>query len=274
MNVSNDWPRPWLYFRVFLTFLAAYILLFLGCSLFGNTNLLPGLIIVGAMLVPISSVMLFVEMNVFRNVSMYKVALIFLVGGCASLFFTLILFEFFPFESLDFIGALITGIVEEIGKAAIIYIFLKRLAADKVLVGLLIGATIGAGFAAFETAGYALNILMAYGWDQMMDTIFLRNILTPGGHIAWGAISGAAIVLACKNGYSVSNLFSTRFLKLFIVPVVLHFIWDSPIANIGSEFYLMYLILIAVVWAFLLALINLGLSEVPTSNQNQTQNQP
>ena len=36
--VSKEWPRPWLYSRVFLMFTAAFALLWLCCNLFGNPN--------------------------------------------------------------------------------------------------------------------------------------------------------------------------------------------------------------------------------------------
>ena len=260
-EVSSDWPHPWLYARVFLTFLIAYIILFLGCDIFGNINLLPGLIIVGALIIPLSSVMLFTELNVFRNVSMYRICQVFLLGGTLSLLFTLVLFSIITPERLDWSGAFITGIVEEIGKGVIIYFILRRMNASKILVGLLIGATVGAGLAAFETAGYSLRIMLASGWESMLQTIFVRNLLSPGGHIAWGAVTGASIIIACKDSYTVENIFSLRFLKLFAIPVVLHFLWDSPLSLIGADFFLVYIILIIVVWAFTLSLIDRGLDE-------------
>ena len=265
-KVSGEWPYPWLYFRVFISLLIAYFLLYLGCDLFENINLLPGLIILGALLVPVSAVILFYEMNVFCDVSIYMVFHVFLIGGCAALVLTLVLFSFISPEKLDYTGALLTGIIEEVGKAAIIYVFLKRMNPRKILVGLLIGATVGAGFAAFETAGYSLRILLANGWEPMLSTIFVRNLLAPGGHIAWGAISGAAIILACRESYSIDSIVSFRFLRLFLIPVILHFLWDSPLADIGSDFFLMYIFLIIIVWAFVLGLIDMGLAEVPSQN--------
>lgn len=261
-DISKEWIRPWLYFRVFLTFLATYVILYLGCTIFNNINLLPGLIFIGAMIVPISSVMLFTELNIWRNVSVFRIFQTFLIGGCASLFITLLLFSFITPESLDYSGAFLVGAVEEIGKALIIYTFLKQMRSDKILVGLLIGCTIGAGFAAFETAGYGLRMMIIDGWESMTQTLFLRNILTPGGHVAWGAITGAAISIACKGGFCIDNIFSTKFFRLFIIPIILHFIWDSPISGIGQDYFLVYIILIIVVWTFLLSIINLGLSEI------------
>ena len=186
-SVSQQWPHPWLYSRVFFMFAVAFSLLYVCCAVFGNTNAIPGLIVVGAFTVPLSGLILFLEVNAYRNISLYDIALIFLVGGCASLVATLFLFSIIGVSELDFIGALLVGLIEEIGKAVIVYYFIKKLARQNILPGLLIGAAVGAGFAAFESAGYAMNYLLAGGWDMMLDVIFLRGFLTPGGHIAWAA---------------------------------------------------------------------------------------
>ena len=152
-EVSKDWPHPWLYSRVFLMFAIAFALLWVCCSMFQNPNALPGLIVVGSFTVPLSTLILFLELNAWRNVSLYEVIKTFLVGGCASLVATLFLFSFFGAHELDFFGAFLTGFIEETGKAVIVYYFLRRLGKLSILSGLLIGAAVGAGFDAFESAG-------------------------------------------------------------------------------------------------------------------------
>lgn len=238
-RVSQQWPHPWLYSRVFLMFAVAFFLLYICCVVFGNTNAIPGLIVVGSFAVPLSGLVLFLEVNAYRNISLYDIALIFLIGGCASLVATLFLFSIVGINELDFIGALLVGIIEEVGKAIIIYYFIKRLEKCNILPGLLIGASVGAGFAAFESAGYAMNYLLAGGWDMMLDVIFLRGFLTPGGHIAWAAITGAAMCIASKQCGEISSdiLTNKKFGRLFIIPILLHALWDSPISNIGADIY-------------------------------------
>lgn len=115
-EVSKDWPHPWLYSRVLLMFLSAFGLLWLCCSVFGNMNALPGMIVVGSFAVPLSTMILFLEVNAWRNVSMYEVIQTFLVGGCASLVVTLFLFSIYSVDELDFLGAIVVGLIEEIGK--------------------------------------------------------------------------------------------------------------------------------------------------------------
>lgn len=263
-SVSQNWPHPWLYSRVFLMLAVAFFLLYICCALFENTNAIPGLIVVGSFTVPLSGLVLFLEVNAYRNVSLYDIALIFLVGGCASLVTTLFLFSIINVNELDFIGALTVGVIEEVGKAVIVYYFIKKLGKRNILPGLLIGAAVGAGFAAFESAGYAFNHLLGGGWDIMLDVIFLRGILAPGGHIAWAAIAGAAMAIASKEyGEVCSDVLTNRkFLRLFIIPILLHAIWDSPLANIGADIYFLPILLTFVVWVIVLILINMGLSEI------------
>lgn len=264
-DVSRDWPHPWLYSRVFFMFFLASALLWVCCAFFGNLNALPGLIVIGSFTVPLSTMILFLEVNAYRNISFYEVMRIFLVGGCASLVATLFLFSIFGVEELDFFGALSVGVIEELGKAIIVYYFIKNTKRPTILAGLLVGASVGAGFAAFESAGYAMNLLFAGGWEMMMDTIFLRGFLAPGGHVTWAAITGAAMAITAKSyqrGVTTEIFTDSRFLRLFAIPVLLHALWDSPLSAIGAEIYLLPLSLTAIVWIVVMILINMGLSEV------------
>ncbi len=265
--VSRDWPHPWLYSRVFFAFVMAFTLLWVCCVVFQNVNTLPGLIVVGSFTVPLATMVLFLELNAWRNISVYEVIKTFLVGGCASLVATLTIYSFVGIHDLDFIGAFITGLVEETGKAIIVYVFLRRLGHLRILSAMLIGAAVGAGFAAFESSGYAMQLLLENGWETMMGAIFLRGFLTPGGHVTWAAISGAALVIAARSagGLSLGIFGNRKFLRLFIIPVALHGLWDSPLAAIGSSLFLVPTILTALVWVVIMILINMGLSEVSRS---------
>ncbi len=283
-EVSKDWPHPWLYSRVLLMFLIAFGLLWICVSGFSNFNALPGMIVVGSFAVPLSIMILFMEINAWRNISMYHVIKTFLVGGCASLAATLFLFSIYTTDEMDFVGAFTIGITEEIGKAIIVYVFLKHLNIQTILSGMLIGASIGAGFAAFESAGYAMQPLVAFfqssgyyaAYGQTIDeeimndainqSIFMRGFLAPGGHVAWAAISGAALVIVhkVKGMYDTSIFTDMKFLRLFLIPVVLHSLWDSPLNNVCNEIlpFSGCIALIMFVWIVLLILINMGLEEV------------
>lgn len=280
--VSKDWPHPWLYSRVFLMFAIAFVMLWTCCNVFGNPNALPGMIVVGAFTVPLSLVILFLEVNAWRDVSLYKVVQMFLVGGCASLVATLLIYSLFGNFGMGYFGALLTGIIEEVGKVVIVLWFLRRMDHLSILKGLLVGASVGAGFAAFESAGYAMQPLIAFlqqsgymaAYGQMSDAssmmdainsnIMLRGVLAPGGHVTWAAVSGAALVIAGKarQVMDASLLTDSRFLRLFAIPVVLHALWDCPLAAIGIELMLVPLLLTVTIWIVVLILINMGLAEV------------
>lgn len=287
-NISKEWPHPWLYSRVFLMFFIAFILLWICVDHFDNNNALPGMIVVGSFTVPLATMILFLEVNAWRNISMYHVIKTFLVGGCASLVATLFLFSIYDVGEMDYIGAFSVGVIEELGKAVIVYAFLKHLKIRAILPGMLVGASIGAGFAAFESAGYAMQPLMAFwqnsgfyaAYGQALDgnglievvnqSIFLRGFLAPGGHVAWAAISGAALVIVgkTKGEYDTSFFTDAKFLRLFLIPVVLHGLWDCPFVNVTCNQIVPFsgwIALIISVWVVLLILINMGLSEVSRS---------
>jgi RsiW-degrading membrane proteinase PrsW (M82 family) len=136
---------------------------------------------------------------------------------------------------------MLTGIIEEVAKLAIVaFILLRNKKMKYALNGLLVGAAIGAGFAAFESAGYAFRIFLnsllgsqlnvAIAYDQMMDNIILRAFLAPGGHVIWAAMSGYAVMLVKKSGDNTFFLNQKAFWRIFWIPILLHAVWDMPIA--------------------------------------------
>src|SRR5699024_6854109 len=124
----------------------------------------------------------------------YEVTKMFFGGGAASLVMTLLLFSVFPVYDLDFTGAVIVGFVEEVGKLAIIAYFIRKLNPKYILNCLLICATIGAGFSAFESAGYEYSFCLKFGHNAIMSTIFTRAWMAIDTHTVWAAIDGVALV--------------------------------------------------------------------------------
>ena len=261
-EISTSWPKPWLFSRVFLVLAITYILLSISTFIFQNSNAVPGLIVIGAFTVPFSLLIFFWETNAPRNISMYEIAKMFFLGGAASLVMTLFLYSIFPIYELDYMGAIGVGVLEEVGKLLIIAYFIKQFNAKYILNGLLIGAAIGAGFASFESAGYAFNLGMIYGEEAMIKNIFDRAWTSIGGHVVWSAISGAALVYVKGNNQLSSNHFMEgRFIKLFLVSITLHAVWDMPLYFL-HQFYLLFIILIISAWLFIFTLMNAGLKQL------------
>lgn len=271
-EVSDSWSKPWLFSRIFLAALLVFGALLVAVTSFENSNALPGLIIIGAFAVPFSVLIFFFETNVYQNISIFEVIKIFFIGGVVSILSTLLLYEFVTFsDEATYFGvmtvtdAFLVSIVEELGKAVIVVYFINKYQINKILNGLLIGAAIGAGFAAFETLGYVFTELLGYG--DVIGLIILRGWMSIGTHLAWSAIIGGAVIIVKKtNSFNIKQLFDTRFIFFFASAVVLHGVWDMGIVLLNSEL-LIYVLLIVAAWIELFILMSAGLKEVSEFRQ-------
>lgn len=264
-DISEINPRnagAWVYFRIFIFFLIAYIPTRIGFIVYGNSNFLPAMIMLAAFAMPVTVLIFFFEINIFKNIPFYKTMQYFIWGGALSLIFAILLFTLdFNTDISTYTGAMMVGLIEEIAKAVIVALFIFR---DKkckfILNGLLIGAAVGAGFAAFETAGYILRFGIQNGLATMLEVIKLRGFLAPGGHVAWAAIEGAGLMLA-KGFETISkkHLNDKRFLLVCLIPIVLHGVWDMPIQ---TPMYLLQIGLTVLAWIVIIYFINLGLKQI------------
>ena len=261
-EITAQWPKPWLYSRVFVFLAVTSLILYFILLEFQNINAIPGFIFMGAMTVPFALLVFFWEVNAPRNISIFSVVSMFFVGGVLSLVCTLILYKITGAGNLSYIGALLVGLVEEAGKIVVVAYYMKKTDSKYILNGLLLGACVGAGFAVFESAGYAFrNLLETSSTDVMLNVTLLRGVLSLGGHVVWTAIAGAA--LAATKGerpFNYSMLTSGRFLFFFAISVVLHGIWDCPLQFLGA--YGKYIALIVVAWVVTLPLISSGLKQI------------
>lgn len=204
--------------------------------------------------------------NTFKKHTDEELDEVFICGGLslilAILFFSL---DFKTYINTYF-GALMVGLIEEVAKAAIVALFLfKSKKSNYILNGLLVGAAVGAGFAAFETAGYILRFGLSNGLDMMLHVIKLRGFLAPGGHVAWAAIEGAALMYV--KGFDKldkKHLNDKRFLLICLIPILLHGIWDMPISD---PIYLLHIAITVIAWLVIIYFINLGLKQVDDAKE-------
>lgn len=261
-DISSVWPKPWLFSRVFLTFLVTYAMLWICLNDFGNPYALPGLMLIGSFAVPFSLVFFFFETNAPRNISIFDIVRMFFLGGVASIIVTLVLYTIFPVYRISITSAFVIGMVEELGKLLIVIGFVSQLNVKYILNGLLIGAVIGAGFASFESAGYAFRAFQTMRNETFLNVIVMRAWTSIGTHAVWTAIAGAALVLVKQNKpFTIGLLFKARFLKLMIIPIFLHAFWDMPLPIIGDSI-IKVMVLIMISWLFILVMINSGLKQV------------
>lgn len=264
-DINPKEASAWVYFKILIFFIIAYIPTRIGFVTYGNSNFLPAMVMLAGFAVPVAVLIFFFEINLFRNIPFYKVLKYFIIGGGASLLTAILYFSIPYFANktavLDVQGAFFVSLIEETAKTIIVAFFLFRNKNCKyILNGLLIGAAVGAGFGAFETAGYILRNGMQNGLQVMLEVIKLRSFLAPGMHVAWATIEGGALMYV--KGFEKldkKHLNDKRFLLICLIPVVLHWLWDCPIS---SPLYIFHIGLTVVAWIVIIYFINLGLKQI------------
>ena len=262
--IETSWPKPWAFFRTLMFSGILYGGLLLMWEQFKYKTTLPGLVMVGSFAVPIATVVLFFELNVRKNISIFQVVRWLLLGGVLSLIATG-MNNMFIGSKLDFLGASVAGLTEEPAKLLILILVVNDRRYPYILNGMLFGAAIGAGFAAFETAGYAF--FATQDIDSAKGILLMRGILSPFAHIAWTAMSAAALWrVKGSNPFRFRMLIDHRFVRVFVAAIILHMLWNTswelPIFPIGK-----HLVLGVVSWIILLGLVQEGLKQVRFEKQ-------
>lgn len=268
-EICSKWPKPWLYSRVFILFSITFIGLVALLRVFRNILAYPGIVFIGALVVPFSLLVFFWEVNAPRNINIFDVVKIFFLGGISSLLITMILNSIIIVGEINFYGAMMVGIIEESAKFVVVAYFLRGSKRKYILNGLLLGAAVGAGFAVFETAGY----VFAYGFEihTMMRVIYTRGILAFGGHIVWAAMSGAALAMVKEDiRLKFKHILNIKFLKYFISAITLHAIWDMPIyIERDGDLPYVQVVLTMLAWILILILISDGLKQISGLSFNE-----
>ena len=259
-KIPTEYPEPWICYRLTIS----TIIIFYGfVFLFNqnqNPNIIPAIIFSGSFAVPISTLVLFFELNIRRNVPIWFVVRLILAGAILSFLITEIL-AVNTSAIYSSTGAWFASFLEEPAKllALVILTFGKK-KYPYILNGLLLGAAVGCGFAAFESSGYALRGAATKDIDYMINVIQFRGILAPFMHIVWTAVAGAALWRVKKdNSFSLKHLQDKKFYMPFLVIIICHALWNSPI-----QLPLMGTIIICglIAWIVALALVNLGIEQI------------
>jgi RsiW-degrading membrane proteinase PrsW (M82 family) len=189
-----------------------------------NTNLVPTLILVGSFLVPFA-VVLFAAERISRNFTVTHLIVAFFVSGVLGVLGASLLEARLQATPLLYFGV---GLIEEAVKAVLLIVVGRSLVPKTARQGALLGATVGAGFAAFESAGYAFNAAITsrgISLAGLLESEALRALLTPLGHVLWTAVFGAALFAAARDGrrYRIT----LGVIGVFLGVSILHALWDS-----------------------------------------------
>jgi RsiW-degrading membrane proteinase PrsW (M82 family) len=215
--------RTWL--RIFLTGLVLWLLTVAVTFVTGNPNLIPTLVLLGSFLVPVSFVVWAFGRRHSGELTAELLFSTFVTGGVLGVLAASLLESYLLNPSpLLFVGV---GLIEEAAKLVALAFLTRRLAHKYARDGLILGAAVGFGFAAFESAGYAFTALFTergLSLMQLVQTELLRGLLAPVGHGLWTAILGG--VLFSSSGRRHFAL-TGRLLLAYLGVSLLHALWDS-----------------------------------------------
>ena len=261
-EIETSWAKPWLFSRLLLVSIGLTLVLIVGYRMFENPNLLPGLIFIGSFAVPFSTLIFFLEMNAPRNISIFVITTLVAIGGIASLIVALVFFKWLSFL-MTWLAASAAGLIEEPAKVLIVVALFGNIQRYRwILNGLLLGAAIGTGFAAFESAGYAYR---SESFDGIVDSIVLRGLLSPFMHIVWTANATAALwMVKGERKFELSMLTDLRFLRVMLSSIILHMIWNASFATIPLPIVLdlKFPVLGIVAWIITFRLVQKGLQQL------------
>jgi protease PrsW len=222
--------RQWLRFLLvgLLLWVASVVVTFAT----DNVNLVPTIILLGSFLVPVTFVVYAFEHYADQVVTAQRIFTAFVYGGALGVLGASVLEAAFLRQpsGLAYVGV---GLIEEAVKLAALWLLAWRLPRYTMRDGMVLGATVGFGFAALESSGYAFNALFTMeglSLQNLVETEVLRGLLTPVGHGLWTAILGGVLFrTAARTG---RLRLSGALVGWYLLVVLLHSLWDAsrPIA--------------------------------------------
>jgi len=214
--------------RIFLGGAALWTATVVTTFVTGNTNLVPTVILVGAFLVPITFVA-YAFSHADAVLTAPRIFSAFVYGGVTGVLGASVLESAFV-HNTTMSGFLLIGLIEEGVKLTVLWLMARRLGRYTMRDGLVLGAAVGFGFAAFESAGYAFNALFTQSGGLsllgVVETELLRAVLAPFGHGLWTAVAGAALFAVAARRGRVS-LRSVTVLIAYLSVALLHGLWDA-----------------------------------------------
>jgi protease PrsW len=218
----------WLW--VLLAGIGAYLLLLRTLVVTQNPNFFPSLILLGSIVVP-TSVLTFAAAGGKRGIKVSAGTITFTViaGGILGTVAAGTL-EYDALRALGALPMIMVAFIEEASKIlvpAAVLLINRRLRWPAAVV---LGIASGAGFATLETMGYAFTALLSGGLAALDETLLLRALLAPAGHVAWTGLSVGAI----GRIRGTSHRFRAFFVAtgVFVAVVILHAVWDGSSSSL------------------------------------------
>jgi protease PrsW len=212
--------------RIFGGGLALWLATVLVTFVTQNPNLVPTVILLGSFLVPVAFVA-YVFGRADEVVTLQRILTAFGIGGVLGVLGASLLEAAF-LRHVSVSAYLRVGLIEEAVKLAALWLLSRHLPRYTMRDGIVLGAAVGMGFAALESAGYAFNALFTpsgLSLSNLVETEVLRAVLAPVGHGLWTAILGGVLFRAAAHH---GRLRPTRALiGWYVVVALMHTLWDA-----------------------------------------------
>lgn len=219
--------RRWAWVGTFVVGAALYLAVLAVITDTDNPNLFPTLILLGALVVPLTFVTFAAGRSGRWVVDETTLGIALLFGGVIGVIVAGLL-EYDAMLRLDMLPMIAVGLIEE-GAKLIVPLALVIFAGRRyrsVGGGIVIGIAVGTGFAVLETMGYAFVALIDSGGNigAAEQTLLVRGLLSPAGHAAWTGLTcwGLWMLAVEPSGRRL-----LAFAGLFALAVALHTTWDS-----------------------------------------------
>lgn len=191
-----------------------------------NTNLIPADILIGSFMVPVAAVSWNFDHRADSYLPVTRIFYAFVVGGTLGVLVAALLEAPLGQVPMPF-QFILVALIEEAAKLAALIVVAQRLRRYTTTDGLVLGATVGFGFAALESSGYAFNALITehgLSLPGLIESVVLRGLLAPLGHGLWTAVLGMFLFHASERRNRLR--ISWPLVGMYFAMVGLHFLWD------------------------------------------------
>ena len=214
--------------RMFLGGVALWVATVVTTFATGNVNLVPTIILLGSFLVPVTFVV-YAFGRTDGVLTAQRIFTAFVCGGVLGVLGASVL-EAALLRQPSLAGYLGVGLTEEAVKLAALWLLARRLPRYTARDGMVLGAAVGFGFAALESAGYAFTALFTPDGLSLLNAVeteALRAALAPVGHGLWTAILGGALFATAARSRRGRPRLSGVLVGWYLLVALLHTLWDA-----------------------------------------------
>lgn len=196
-----------------------------------NLNLFPTLLVVGAVTVPTAVLLVAVAVD---EPAQRHGGLIFITAVAGGIVGTTSagMLEYSTLRAMPWLGVVAVAVIEEAVKLIVPVLIFWSGRRHTAGLGAVLGIASGAGFAVLETMGYGLTALIAsQGNVAVVDqTLLLRALLAPAGHVAWTGMTAWAMWRLGEHPRPRHAVWT--FVGCYVLAVVLHATWDAASSSL------------------------------------------